>query len=181
MQSPHRQQRFPIVLVSLALAWCALAGWSTAWSLDNSATPFGGLLYLPFAARPIPTPTPTPTPTVTPTPTPTPVPPDIRIDPSCCNFRGGSAQDPTGEVVCFRSYDGRSITMTGWLVKDRVRLRYTFPTFVLQPGAVVTLHSGQGRNTATDLYSGSGLIWNNDHDTVFLCDTPDHVLDSYNY
>jgi competence protein ComEC len=109
------------------------------------------------------------------------VPPDIRVDPPCCSFKGGTAQDPTGEYVCFRSYDGRAINMTGWLVKDNVGLRYTFPTFVLPPGAVVTLHSGHGQNTATDLYRGGGLIWNNDGDTVYLRDASDNEVDTYTY
>lgn len=175
----HRQRPSWPVFVSLVLF--ALALLSTAGSFAEPDAPLGYLLYLPFVAKPMPTSTPTQTPTLTPTLTPTPVPPNIRVDPACCNVRGGTAQDPTGEYVCFRSYDWRAIVMTDWLVKDRVRLRYTFPTFVLNPGAIVRLHSGQGHNTATDLYSGSGLIWNNDHDTVYLRDASDNEVDTYIY
>ncbi len=159
----------------VSLALLALVLLSTAGSLAESEAPAGQWLYLPFVAKPLPTPTPTPT------ATPTPAPPDIRVHPECCNFQGGTRQDPTGEYVCFKSYDLRSIDMTGWLVKDRVGLRYTFPTFVLQAGAIVTLHSGQGHNTVADLYTGLNLIWNNDHDTIYLCDASDHEVDTYNY
>jgi competence protein ComEC len=168
----HWRHLWPVLasLALLALAFLSPAGSSAApeATVDYS-------LYLPFVGKPAPTPTPTPT------ATPTPVPPDIRVNPACCNFRGGTRDDPTGEYVCFRSYDWRSINMTGWLVKDRVGVRYTFPGFALSPGAVVTVHSGQGHNTATDLYTGTSLIWNNDHDTVYLCDASGNEVDTYNY
>jgi len=169
----HRWRHLWPVFVSLTLL--ALASLSRAGSSAEPAAPSGFILYLPLVAKPMPTPTPTPT------ATPTPVPPDIRVDPPCCKFDGGSRQDPTGEYVCFRSHDWRSIDMTGWLVKDEVGLRYTFPTFVLYPGAVVTLHSGQGHSTATDLYTGTSLIWNNDGDTVYLRDASDNEVDTYTY
>lgn len=162
-----------LIIASLALV--GLVPVSPVGSLAEPETPADYSFYLPFVAKPMPTPTPTPT------ATPTPVPPDVRIDPACCKFDGGTRQDPTGEYVCFRSYDWRPINMTGWRVKDRVGLRYTFPTFILNPGAVVTLHSGQGHNTATELYTGTNLIWNNDHDTVYLCDAADNEIDTYNY
>ena len=176
-----------VLLVFPALL--ALVLFRTAGSLAEPEAPASYWLYLPLAGKPVPTPTPTLTPTATPTPTPTPtltptatpVPPDIRVDPACCKFDGGTRQDPTGEYVCFRSYDSRAIDMTGWLVKDETGLRYTFPVFVLQPEAVVTLHSGQAHNTATDLYTGTSLIWNNDGDTVYLRDAHDNEIDTYTY
>jgi len=39
----------------------------------------------------------------------------------------------------------------------------------LDPGETVTLHTGSGTDTATDLYWGSGSpVWNNGGDTVFV-------------
>jgi hypothetical protein len=169
----HRRRYLSLVFISLT--FLALALLSTTMSSAEPEAPEEYLLYLPFMGKPPPTPTPTPT------ATPTPVPPDVRVDAPCCSFRGGTREDPTGEYVCFRSHDWRSIDMTGWLVKDRVGLRYTFSAFVLAPGAVVKLHSGQGHNTVTDLYTGTSLIWNNDHDTVYLCDASGNEVDTYNY
>ncbi|MEJ2212116.1 MAG: lamin tail domain-containing protein [Anaerolineae bacterium] len=41
----------------------------------------------------------------------------------------------------------------------------------LQPGATVTLHTGSGTNTSTDLYWHSlAPIWDNESDTAFLYD-----------
>lgn len=148
-------------------------------SLPSIAAGSAHFVYMPLAAKPVPTPT------STPTVTPTPLPPDVRVEPSCSNFRGGTAQDPTGEYVCFKSYDARPIDMTGWKVQDAKRQEqytYTFPPFTLNPGATVKLHSGYGQNTATDLYWGrGGLIWNNDHDIVYLFDASWREIHRYSY
>ncbi len=132
-------------------------------------------MYLPFVARPVPTPT------LTPTATPLPPIPDVRVEPCCCNVTGGSWQDPNGEYVCFRSYDLQPADMTNWYVQDEQEHTYTFPPFTLNPGAIVRLHSGPGRNTATELHWARGLVWNNDGDTVLLCDTFGREVDRYVY
>lgn len=148
--------------------------------LPGIAAGFDYFIYMPLAAKPVPTPT------ATPTVTPTPLPPDVRIEPPpCSNFKGGTPQDPTGEYVCFKNYDWRPIDMTGWKVQDSQRKEqytYTFPLFVLNPGATVKLHSGYGQNTATDLYwCRGGLIWNNTHDTVYLFDASWREIHRYSY
>nr|MBC7244635.1 lamin tail domain-containing protein [Chloroflexota bacterium] len=133
-------------------------------------------LYMPLVAKPLPTPT------CTPTATPTPLPLDVRVEPACSNFKGGTAQDPTGEWVCFKNYDIRPADMTNWYVEDEALHRYTFPPFVLNPGAIVRLHSGLGSDTATDLYWGRNiLIWNNDHDTVSLYNSLGNLVNRYRY
>jgi len=71
--------------------------------------------------------------------------------------------------------------MTGWLVEDARQHRYSFLSFVLGSGEVVRLHSGPGADTATDLYWGIGLVWNNDHDTVFLYDAVGRLVSRYVY
>lgn len=175
MQNIGAQRRRRVWPAFVSLALLALAWLSTAGSLAEPDVPSEYAVYLPFAGKP------PPTPTHTPTPTPTPAPPDIRVDPACSHFQGGSTADPTGEYVCFRSYDERPTVMTGWLVKDRTGLRYTFPTFALDPGATVRLHSGDGQNTATDLYTGKSRIWNDGGDTVYLYDASGNEVTTYVY
>lgn len=55
-------------------------------------------------------------------------------------------------------------------MRDDAGQEYTVPDGVtLDPGAQITLHTGSGADTATDLYWGSGRpIWNNDGDTVIV-------------
>ncbi len=133
------------------------------------------VIYLPHAERPIPTPT------ATPVPTPTPRLMFVCIDGSCSSFRGGSADDPNGEYVCFRNCDSAAIDMTGWRVLDQAGHTYVFPPFVLPQGAIVRLYSGPGRNTHDELHWARGLVWNNSHDTVYLYDAVGREVDRYVY
>jgi len=42
---------------------------------------------------------------------------------------------------------------------------------VLEPGESITIHTGSGTDTETDLYWGQeSAVWNNDGDTVTLRD-----------
>lgn len=168
-------QRLLYLLFSLTLGLCATAWFSTASPRPGLASGLAHHAYLPFAVRPVPTPT------LTPTATPLPPIPDVRVEPSCSNFRGGSRQDPNGEYVCFKNDDSQPADMTNWRVQDEKEHTYTFPPFILNPGAIVRLHSGPGSNTATDLHWARGLVWNNDHDTVYLYDTFGRLVSSYVY
>ena len=170
-----RRQHLLYLFISLALGLGAVASFSAA------SPPFGltagseHFAYLPFAARPAPPPT------LTPTVTPLPRLLDVRVEASCSNFRGGSRQDPNGEYVCFKNYDSQQADMTNWRVQDSARHTYTFPPFILNPGAMVRLRSGPGSDTATDLYWGIGLVWNNDRDTVYLYDAFGREVDWHRY
>jgi len=141
-----------------------------------------------FTPTPTSTPTSTPTPTATPTATPTPTvtvgPADVRVNPACCQFDapGNDHDNLNQEYVCFTNWGGSPQNITNWKVRDVANHTYTFPTFVLAAGASLTLHTGSGTNTATDLYWGSGsAIWNNDGDTVYLYDSAWNLVDSYSY
>ncbi len=51
--------------------------------------------------------------------------------------------------------------------------------FELQPGATVTIHTGSGTDTATDLYWGSKrAIWNNKGDVVYLYGPNKNLVDT---
>jgi len=129
----------------------------------------------------------TPTQTLIATHTPTHTPPspaDVKIAPGCCQFNapGNDNDNLNEEYVCFENRGGTAVNMSAWYVKDEYGWKYTFPAFILQPGARVKLHTGSGTNTATDLYWGrTGAVWNNDGDTVHLYDSEGLLVDSYRY
>jgi competence protein ComEC len=107
--------------------------------------------------------------------------PGVRVDPDCCQVAptDGALND---EYVCFTNGGVSSQDMTDWEVQDEVAHTYTFPAFTLGPGSTVKLHTGSGSNTATDLYWNRGSwVWNNDHDTVYLYDNAESLVDSYSY
>jgi hypothetical protein len=176
MPSVHTSHKQHSLYFSVCLTLvCGIAAAMVAPSPVNSTPGPEGYAYLPFIARPVPT--------ATPSPTPTPLPRllDVRIEGSCSNFKGGSAQNPSGEWVCFKNCDSLPADMTNWRVQDAARHTYVFPFFTLGPGAIVRLHSGAGADTATDLYWGRGLVWNNDHDTVYLYDQFGRLVSRYSY
>lgn len=82
-------------------------------------------------------------------------------------------------VVISNSSSTASYTLTGYTVSDRSGHVYRFRTFVLKPRASVTLHTGIGRNTGTNLYWGSrAYIWNNTGDTAYLKNSAGTLKDS---
>ena len=76
------------------------------------------------------------------------------------------------EKITITNADAAAVNLTGWTVTDEgTRNTYTFPVFSLDPGANVTVHSGVGNDTPTDLYWGRGApVWNNDGDLATLAD-----------
>jgi len=82
------------------------------------------------------------------------------------------------EWVAVANGDPAAVNLTGWTIADEgTRNTYTFPVFTLDPGAGVTVHSGAGNDTATDLYWGRGSpVWNNDGDLATLADANGTVV-----
>lgn len=81
-----------------------------------------------------------------------------------------------GEAVTILNAGPDPVDMTGWTLTDEgITNTYTFPSFTLASGKIVTVHAGHGTNSATDLYWSRGrdraAVWNSDGDTVTLRDT----------
>ncbi|KAF5032084.1 Lamin Tail Domain protein [anaerobic digester metagenome] len=114
------------------------------------------------------TPTATPTPTPVATPAPTAAATRVSI----------AALDLQEEWVTVTNGASEPVDLTGWTIADEgMRNTYTFPVFTLDSGADVTVHSGSGNDTATDLYWGrSSAVWNNDGDTATLADANGTVV-----
>ncbi|WP_336000159.1 lamin tail domain-containing protein [Halorientalis halophila] len=112
--------------------------------------------------------------TSTATATPMSTPEDTGGDLSITEIHEEAAGDEydnlNDEYVVFENSGGEPLDLSGWTVADAADHTYTFPSeFTLDPGAEVTLHTGSGQDTETDLYWGSGSpIWNNGGDTVIV-------------
>jgi|AntDeeMinimDraft_5_1070356.scaffolds.fasta_scaffold10144_3 micrococcal nuclease len=81
---------------------------------------------------------------------------------------GNDNANPNGERIAFENSGAERLALGGWTVSDAADHRYTFPRgFVLEPGETVTLHTGDGTDTQSELYwNAAGAVWNNDGDTV---------------
>jgi competence protein ComEC len=81
---------------------------------------------------------------------------------------GDEQANLTDEYVVFRTDGSSPLDLSGWTVTDAAGKTYTFPEeYTLAAGATVTLHTGNGTDTETDLYWDAGTqVWNNAGDTV---------------
>ncbi|MBI4173331.1 MAG: lamin tail domain-containing protein [Candidatus Aenigmarchaeota archaeon] len=78
--------------------------------------------------------------------------------------------------------EGSNVDMTGWKLADAGSHEFTFPVGFVLTGQV-KLHSGDGQNTASDLYWNCCRrpIWNNDGDKATLKDAAGAVVDEFAY
>jgi competence protein ComEC len=83
---------------------------------------------------------------------------------------GDDRDNLNDEYVVFENTGNKTLDLSGWTIEDEAGQRYTVPEgFELATGETVTLHTGSGTSTTTELYWGSGSpIWNNDGDIVIV-------------
>lgn len=113
---------------------------------------------------------------------PPPSPADVYISYVHENAAGNDWYNLNDEYIVFTNGGNAADTLTGWRVSDEYGHEYTFPAFTLSADASVTLYTGSGTDTATELYWGSeSPIWNNDGDTVYLRDSTGALVDSYQW
>ncbi|MFH8804900.1 lamin tail domain-containing protein [Streptomyces sp. NPDC017936] len=75
-----------------------------------------------------------------------------------------------------------AVNLDGWTLKDRSGHTYTFDHYRLAGRATVRIHTGEGRDTRTDLYQGRrNYVWNNDSDTATLRNDRGRFIDDYSW
>lgn len=75
------------------------------------------------------------------------------------------------EYIQVKNITRQTVSLNGYLIHDRRNYHvYRFASsFRLGAGMTVTLHTGTGRNTASNLYWGKkSMVWNNTLDTAYL-------------
>ncbi|WP_379742920.1 lamin tail domain-containing protein [Halopenitus salinus] len=83
---------------------------------------------------------------------------------------GNDHENRNGEYVTLENRGTDPIALGGWTLSDAAGNAYSFPDgFELEPGDHVTVYTGDGADTDTELYWGSDrAVWNNDGDTVIV-------------
>lgn len=80
---------------------------------------------------------------------------------------GNDDQNLNDEYVTLHNRGDDPVSLEGWTVSDEAGKTYTFGAVTLDAGGGVTLHTGSGSDTSTDVYWGrNGAVWNNDGDVV---------------
>jgi len=107
----------------------------------------------------------------------TPTPANVVIWYAHYDAAGNDHYNLNDEYIVLKNIGGTSINLEGWVMQDKENHTYIFPCFELLSGATVTIRTGSGTNTATDLYWGSKrAIWNNKGDTVYLYDPNNNLV-----
>ena len=110
---------------------------------------------------------------------------------SITNFHynaGDDCNNLNNEYVTFKNDCTYSCDLTNWNVSDAASPphSYLFPNFNLYSQAMVTLYSGNGTDTTTQLYWDSRYtpcpaIWNNGGDTLYLRNSSKDLILTYSY
>ena len=84
----------------------------------------------------------------------------------------------TDQWVEIENNGSSDVNFTGWKLMNKENLTYSFPTsFVLNPGALVKVHSSAGKPNFTDLYNSS-VLWSKTGDTAILKDALERLYQS---
>lgn len=118
----------------------------------------------------------------------------VHIEISAVNYNapGDDNDNPNGEWVRISNTGNQDVNMAGWKLYDDAYKRgtapdhvFVFPSrFILRAGQSVTIYTGQGINTGSNLYFGRppreyAAIWNNDGDCAYLVDNQGKLIDRY--
>lgn len=97
---------------------------------------------------------------------------DLAVVAIHADAAGNDHENENDEYIVFENTGTEPLDLSGWRVEDKADHTYYFPSgFTLDPGARVTLYTGSGTNSNTELYWGSNsAIWNNDGDTIYVYD-----------
>ncbi|MFD3505391.1 lamin tail domain-containing protein [Streptomyces sp. NPDC058676] len=72
----------------------------------------------------------------------------------------------------------RAVNLDGWTLQDEDGHTYTFHHYRLDGRATVRIHTGEGRDTDTDLYQDRRhYVWDNRSDTATLRNDRDRFID----
>jgi competence protein ComEC len=84
----------------------------------------------------------------------------------------------TDEWVKVTNKGSSPVSLSGWKIEDEGSKHiYTFSSYTLDVGATVTVYTGKGTNSATELYWQLGSpVWNNDGDTAYLYDNSGQLV-----
>lgn len=95
---------------------------------------------------------------------------DVVVSTIHADASGNDHENLNEEYIELTNEGGSTVDMTGWTLSDEANHVYTFPSgFTLEPGDTVTIYTGSGSNSESELYWGSGAaVWNNTGDTIIV-------------
>jgi competence protein ComEC len=103
---------------------------------------------------------------------------DLTVAQIHADAEGDDRENLNDEYVVLKNNGDESVDLSGWTVRDAAGRTYTVPDGVaVASDETITLHTGSGTDTETDLYWESGSpIWNNGGDTVTVRNSTGAVI-----
>ncbi|ADI74313.1 hypothetical protein Metev_1460 [Methanohalobium evestigatum Z-7303] len=97
-------------------------------------------------------------------------------------FKLGADNNPNKEWVSIKNSKKSAVNLKNWIIKDYEQIynySYKLNSFNLGTGETVTVHTGKGTNTSSDIYLGlDKCIWNNTGDKVYLYNSNGNLVDT---
>ncbi|MFY4815570.1 DUF4350 domain-containing protein [Haloarcula sp. AONF1] len=104
---------------------------------------------------------------------------DLAVDELVADPEGDQTED---EYVSFVNQGDETVDLDGYVVDDEVDNSYTFDAVTVDPGATITLYTGSGTDSDSEVYWGrGGGVWNNGGDTVFVDDPDGNTVVEHSY
>lgn len=95
---------------------------------------------------------------------------------------GNDGDNLNDEYVTITNTGDTPIDLDGWTLSDAAGHTYEFGDITLDSNASLTLHTGSGTDTETDVYWGSNRpIWNNDGDTIIVQNASGDIVAQTSY
>ena len=94
---------------------------------------------------------------------------ELVVETIHADAQGDDRENLNDEYVTFRNAGDGPLDVGGWSLRDEAEKTYTFPELTVPAGGTVTVYTGSGTDTETELYWGAdGPVWNNAGDTVIV-------------
>lgn len=108
---------------------------------------------------------------------------DLVVSTIHAEAAGNDHENLNDEYIELTNEGSSAIDMTGWTLADDADHTFYFPSgFTLDVGDSVTIYSGSGSNTDTELYWGADrAIWNNSGDTIIVANVDGEIVISREY
>ncbi|MDS0301186.1 lamin tail domain-containing protein [Halogeometricum sp. S1BR25-6] len=120
--------------------------------------------------------------TSTPTPAPSSEEDSLAVVQVHADAEGNDHENENDEYVVFENTGDATLDLSGWTVSDEADHTYTFSGTTVDPGDPVTLYTGSGTDTNSEVYWGSdAAIWNNNGDTVIVTNADGETVIQYEY
>ena len=110
-------------------------------------------------------------------------PPVVFAWPFHYNAEGNDEGNLNDEYLTLHNQGATSVDLSGWTIENDRGETYRFPHgFELPANGIVTVRSGKGTDTPSDLYwNSSSEVWLNTVDLAILKDAQGHIADLYAY